>query len=87
MAAAPLPPLPRYQGSDPAMREWAQQLCQTLEVWGRAVRAPVGEVWTVNGTTAARDVDPAVITTLAEAVNALGTLVNDLALGAPVQVT
>ncbi|HEX3587803.1 MAG TPA: hypothetical protein VH024_17520 [Candidatus Angelobacter sp.] len=87
MGAVPLPPLPRYQGTDPMMQLWSQQMIYTLETWARSLRAPVGESWTVNGTTTARDVDPAVITTVAGVVNALGTLVQDLALGAPVKVT
>lgn len=87
MANAPLPQLPRYAGTDPAVKLWADALCRTIEAWSHTLGAPVGEPWIVNGTTAARDVDPAVITTIPQVVNALGSLVRDLSRGAPVSVT
>ncbi len=85
MANAALPPLARYTGSDPAIREWSERVCSTLEVWSRSLAAPVGQPWTVSGITAHRTVDPAVLTTLALVVDALGTLVTDLERGAPVR--
>lgn len=87
MAAAALSPLPRYTGDDPAVRQWSEQLCSQLEIWSRALLAPTGEQWTVNGTTDHRDIDPAVLTTVALVVSALGTLVQDLSQGAPLSVT
>ncbi len=85
MANSPLPPLARYTGTDPAIKEWSDRFCATLEVWSRALAAPVGQPWTVSGITARRTVDPAVLTTLALVVDALGTLVTDLERGAPVR--
>jgi hypothetical protein len=82
-----LQPCPRYTGKDLELRAWANDLCLHLENWSRSLGAPVGEQWIVNGTTAARDVDPTVITTIAGVVNALGTLVGDLSKGAPLSVT
>ncbi len=87
MAAALLSPLPRYTGQDPQVQIWSNQLCAALERWSIELHAPVGEAWTVNGTTAARDIDPTVVTTIAEVVSVVGTLVNDLARGAPLAVT
>lgn len=87
MATAALQPLPRYNGKDPELRAWAEALCFNLEIWARSLRAPVGEVWLVNGTATQRDIDPAVLTTIAQVVDALGTLVKDLENGAPLSVT
>jgi len=87
MAATPLGQLPRYQGQDQELRLWTENLCARLEVWSRSLAAPTGEPWTVNGTTAARDVDPAVVTTVAQVVNVLGALLHDLSKGAPLSVT
>ena len=86
MAAAALSPLPRYQGNDPAVKAWSDQLCAALERWSTQLLAPTGQAWTVNGTTASRDVDPAVLTTVALTVSALGTLIQDLSRGAPISV-
>jgi hypothetical protein len=87
MATAVLPQLPRYQGADPELNLWSQRLCSTLEIWARSLGAPVGETYTVNGTSTARDIDPAVVTTIAEVVDVLGTLAKDLARGAPLSTT
>ena len=86
MAAAALAPLPRYTGSDPAMRQWSEQLCSQLEIWNRSLLAPTGQRWTVNGTTDQRVIDPAVLTSIALVVQVLGTLVQDLSQGAPLSV-
>jgi hypothetical protein len=86
MSTQLLQPLPRYAGTDPALRAWADNLCFHLESWSRSLGAPSGK-WTVNGTAAQRDVDPATLTTVAKVVDALGTLVNDLSKGAPLSVT
>ena len=87
MATAALSSLPRYTGQDPQVLMWSNQLCAALERWAGQLHAPVGEAWIVNGTTAARDVDPAVVTTIAEVVSVVGTLVQDLSRGAPLSVT
>lgn len=87
MATAPLSPLPRYTGQDPQVQMWSNQMCATLERWAAQLQAPSGEAWVVNGTTAHRDVDPAVLTSTALVVSALGTLVQDLARGGPLSVT
>lgn len=87
MATAALPPLPRYNGPDASLRDWSDKLCTTIEIWSRSLQAPAGEPWIVNGTTNGRDVDPAVVTTIAEVVNVLGALVTDLARGVPLAVT
>ena len=87
MAAAGLSPLPRYQGPDQAVRAWSEQICTQIEIWARALLAPAGETWTVNGTALQRDIDPAVLTTLPDVVDALGTLAHDLSKGAPLSVT
>ena len=87
MANATLPLLPRYQGHDPAIKDWSEKLCSTLEIWARSLAAPVGQTYTVNGTSTARDIDPAVVTTIAQVVNVLGTLAKDLARGAPLSTT
>lgn len=87
MATAALSPLPRYAGQDPAIQMWSNQLCAALERWATQLHAPSGEAWIVNGTTAHRDVDPAVLTSTALVVSALGTLVQDLARGGPLVVT
>ena len=87
MAASPLGQLPRYNGQDQELRVWAENLCGRLEIWSRTLLAPAGEQWIVNGTAAARDVDPAVLTTVSDVVNALATLVQDLSKGAPLSVT
>jgi hypothetical protein len=87
MAAALLSPLPRYTGQDTQVQMWSNQLCAALERWAAQLHAPVGEAWIVNGTTAARDIDPAVVTTIAEVVSVVGTLVQDLARGSPLAVT
>ncbi len=86
MGAAPIPLLPRYTGTDPQMRDWANDLCQTLETWATLLNAPVGEVWTVNGIEEHRDVDPAVLTTFLAVTDVIGTLVRDLHRGAPLSV-
>lgn len=86
MAVAPLGQLPRYTGQDQEMRAWVDAFCGRLEAWSRTLGAPSGEQWIVNGTSDARDVDPAVVTTVAALVNVVGTLVHDLAKGAPLSV-
>ena len=87
MAATPLGQLPRYNGQDQELRAWAENLCGRLEAWSRAMAAPSGEPWIVNGTTDARDIDPTVVTTVAQVVNVLGALLHDLSHGAPLSVT
>lgn len=87
MATTPLGQLPRYTGPSRELRTWADELCSRLETWSRTISAPVGEQWIVNGTAVARDVDPAVVTTVGGLVNVVGTLVQDLAKGAPLSVT
>ena len=74
----PVLPLPRYQGNDPDVKAWADQLVFVLERHFAIQTAPGGDgVWTASNVTAARTFDPTTAT-LGDTAQAVGTLIEDL---------
>jgi len=68
--------LPRYQGHDPEVRIAWDQLCHHLEIWMQAVASP-GNRYLVTNTSDARSLN-GLTATDTDAVNTLGTLIQDL---------
>lgn len=81
LKSAGMPVLPRYSGTDPVLKAWADQVSNVLELWMRNATAPAGgDRWAVSGVVANRTFN-ATGATLPQVAQAVGTLLTDLESG------